>query len=99
LLPFISAPLIYLTSSKKVMSVAVHRDAELALTAATGQNIDKVAEPLETTNSAIRDAEIPNVEYVNMANEVVVATIGWLIWAFITGLNVYLIVMLCLGKG
>ena len=45
-----------------------------------------------------RDLEVPEVEYVNMANGWVVASLGWLIWAFIAGLNVYLIVMLGLGK-
>lgn len=39
------------------------------------------------------------VEWVCMANGWTVAILGWLIWAFIAGLNVYLIVMLCLGNG
>ena len=46
-----------------------------------------------------RDAEIQDVEYLNMANGWIIASLGWLIWAFIAGLNVYLIVMLCMGKG
>jgi Mn2+/Fe2+ NRAMP family transporter len=39
------------------------------------------------------------VEWVCMANGWTVAILGWLIWALIAGLNVYLIVMLCLGNG
>jgi Mn2+/Fe2+ NRAMP family transporter len=47
-----------------------------------------------TSNS---DTEIQGVEYINMANGWIMATLGWLIWFVITGLNVYLIVMLALG--
>ena len=47
-----------------------------------------------TSNS---DAEAHRVEYINMANGWIVATLGWLIWLVITGLNIYLIVMLALG--
>ena len=55
--------------------------------------------PVETTGTEPRDVEVQDVEYINMANGWVVGIIGWLIWAFITGLNVYLIVMLGLGQG
>ena len=48
-----------------------------------------------TSNS---DTEIQGVEYINMANGWIMATLGWLIWLMITGLNVYLIVMLALGS-
>lgn len=48
--------------------------------------------------SATRDVEVPDVEYVNMANGWIMASLGWAIWAFIAGLNVYLIVMLGLGR-
>jgi Mn2+/Fe2+ NRAMP family transporter len=55
--------------------------------------------PVETTGTEPRDVEVQDVEYINMANGWVVGIIGWLIWAFIAGLNVYLIVMLGLGQG
>lgn len=46
-----------------------------------------------------RDVEVQDVEWIDMANGWVVGGIGWLVWAFIAGLNVYLIVMLGLGRG
>jgi Mn2+/Fe2+ NRAMP family transporter len=48
-----------------------------------------------TSNS---DAEGQGVEYINMENGWIVRGLGWLVWAIIAGLNVYLIVMLCLGQ-
>jgi Mn2+/Fe2+ NRAMP family transporter len=44
------------------------------------------------------DPEEQEVEYINMASGWIVTIIGWGIWAFIAGLNIYLIVMLCKGK-
>jgi len=44
------------------------------------------------------EAEVQGIEYINMANGWVTATLGWLIWFLIAGLNVYLIIMLILGK-
>ena len=63
-----------------------------------------VAAPAEDDKSTVvaassSDAEVQGVEYINMANGRVTATIGWLIWLLITGLNVYLISMLVLGRG
>jgi len=58
-----------------------------------------IGTPVETTGTEPRDVEVQDVEYINMANGWVVGIIGWLIWAFIAGLNVYLIVMLGLGQG
>ena len=54
-------------------------------------------ETITICNSA-QDSEIQDVEYVNMANGWIVGIISWTIWAFIAGLNLYLIVMLALGK-
>jgi metal iron transporter len=91
LLPFISAPLIYLTCSKKVMRVHVYNI----------QN-DDPAPPANnkpvTVVTSNSDPEVQGVEYINMANGWVTATLGWLIWLVITGLNIYLIVMLALGN-
>ena len=58
---------------------------------------------ITTTDSAATgisggDIELQGIEWVDMANGKVVAFIGWGIWLFITGLNIYLIVMLILGK-
>jgi len=81
LLPFVSAPLIWLTCSKKVMRVSVY-------TRQSGES-----------DTMLEIEEGDRVEWVCMANGWTVAILGWLIWAFIAGLNVYLIVMLCLGNG
>jgi Mn2+/Fe2+ NRAMP family transporter len=42
--------------------------------------------------------EVQDVEYVDMANGWIMSIVGWAIWALIAGLNVYLIVMLGLGR-
>lgn len=102
LLPFLTAPLVYLTSSKKVMRVVVYR--QLPSTESLTPNIigAKNPQPVTAMTSATgtlnQDSEEQTVEYINMANGLVVTVLGWLIWAFIAGLNVYLIVMLCLGN-
>jgi Mn2+/Fe2+ NRAMP family transporter len=62
--------------------------------------------PSQTRSAAIssestltaNDPDGQLVEYVNMANGWTMAIIGWLVWMFIAGLNVYLIVMLGMGK-
>lgn len=61
--------------------------------------IDVGATTVESAREGPRDVEVQDVEWIDMANGWIVGTIGWLIWGFITGLNVYLIVMLGLGRG
>jgi Mn2+/Fe2+ NRAMP family transporter len=43
-------------------------------------------------------AEDQEERYINMASGWVITFLGWSIWGFIAGLNVYLIVILCLGR-
>jgi metal iron transporter len=127
LLPFLSAPLIYLTSSKKVMRVIVY-----AQPPAYTQSPPVETEPLmndktsvlpsytqlasmekdparSTTNgddksttvltaATLSDSEMQGVEFIDMANGWITTILGWLIWVFIAGLNVYLIVVLALGN-
>jgi Mn2+/Fe2+ NRAMP family transporter len=61
----------------------------------------KASQPMTATTSATGNqaSEEQTVEYIDMANGLVVTILGWLIWAFIAGMNLYLIVMLCLGRG
>jgi metal iron transporter len=105
LLPFLSAPLIYLTSSKKVMRVIVYTESpaytqpppvqtEPVTPAPNGDN--KVTTVLAMP--MVSDSETQGVESIDMANGRITTILGWLIWVLITGLNVYLIVMLALGK-
>ena len=57
------------------------------------EKISRHASTLENGN-----AEDQEERYINMASGRLVTFLGWSIWGFIAGLNVYLIVMLCLGK-
>ena len=61
----------------------------------------KASQPMTATTSATwnQASEEQTVEYIDMANGLVVTILGWLIWTFIAGMNLYLIVMLCLGRG
>ena len=61
----------------------------------------KASQPMTATTSATGNqaSEEQTVEYIDIANGLVVTIFGWLIWAFIAGMNLYLIVMLCLGRG
>lgn len=75
------------------MRVAVYTQLDIATrTEVGGKNTT-----LATTTSS-PDTEIQGVGYINVANGWIVGSLGWLIWALIAGLNVYLIVMLGLGK-
>jgi len=116
LLPLISAPLIYLTSSKKVMRVAVYTTpapvpalqtvsstSKLPILA-TGESSSSAA-PVSVdgkltpeTSADTGDIELQGAEWVDLSSGKVMTVLGWLIWLFITGLNVYLIVMLILGQ-
>lgn len=57
---------------------------------------EKISENTITISSeAVEDQE---ERYINMASGWVITILGWSIWGFIAGLNVYLIVILCLGR-
>ncbi|KAK9238699.1 natural resistance-associated macrophage protein-domain-containing protein [Lipomyces kononenkoae] len=86
LLPFVSAPLIYFTCRKKYMRVPVLATPE---TAADGDD-----DPALELEDARRD-----IEYADLSNGWIVTVSGVLIWLFISGLNIYLIVLLGLGEG
>jgi Mn2+/Fe2+ NRAMP family transporter len=83
------------------MKVVVYRQLpsteSLAITTVGGKD----SQPVTATTSATvnQGSEEQTVEYIDMANGLVVTILGWLIWVFIAGLNVYLIVMVCLGRG
>ena len=70
-------------------------------TISTSATLSASATLAEATSSdpLTNDPEGQGVTYVNMANGWTMAILGWLIWAFIAGLNVYLIVQLGLGNG
>jgi Mn2+/Fe2+ NRAMP family transporter len=74
------------------MRVAVYTQTDVASTSVNWKNTSLAN---VTSNP---DTEGQEVEYVDMANGWIVASLGWLIWALIAGLNIYLIVMLGLGR-
>jgi Mn2+/Fe2+ NRAMP family transporter len=80
------------------MRVAVYSQQSSSLV-----NISPQAPGNKTTPPATvtlnRDEEVQNLEYVDMANGWIISGLAWLMWAFIAALNVYLLVMLGLGKG
>lgn len=90
-----SAPLLYLTCSKKVMRVAVYTSDIRTSEVQSAPRVGDIKLPVERTG----DVEVQDVQYVDMANGWIVSILGWAIWAIIAGLNVYLIVMLGLGRG
>ncbi|BFZ55896.1 Manganese transporter smf1 [Savitreella phatthalungensis] len=99
LLPIIIFPLVYFTSSKQVMRIPLNQDDD--------DNDDREDEAagraFEMTQLQERhQGDSPQQEsdrrYKLMPNKMYVQVIGWLVWLFITGLNVYLIAILASGK-
>lgn len=89
-LPFLVAPLIYFTCSKKIMSTEVTLTEE-----------DSAAAANELGESVVRDSAIDGTatKVVSMANNWVITTISVLVWIFLSLLNVYAIVELGLTHG
>ena len=82
------------------MRVVVYRELPLTESLSTAAMGAKDLPPMTATvlTNVTQDSEEQPLEYINMANGLLVTILGWLIWTFIAGLNVYLIVMLCLGR-
>ena len=89
-LPFLVAPLIYFTCSKKIMSTEVTLTEE-----------DSTAAADELGESVVRDSAIDGTttKIVSMANNWAITTISVLVWIFLSLLNVYAIVELGLTHG
>jgi len=79
------------------MRVTVYAPSEVSTAVQT--DMGKSPSQGNTPADGATDVEIQDVQYVNLANGWILASIGWFTWFFITGMNVYLIVMLGLGKG
>ncbi|CUS24857.1 LAQU0S20e01442g1_1 [Lachancea quebecensis] len=80
LLPFLTAPLIYFTCKKSIMSVKKHR----------GEDDDTSSE---------HDTESSSGETVDMSNNWATSILAFIVWLFISVLNVYAIVQLGLSHG
>ncbi|KAK9446541.1 natural resistance-associated macrophage protein-domain-containing protein [Limtongia smithiae] len=86
LLPFVSAPLIYFTCRKKFMQVPIPAPAVV-------EDVD------DTTPGSFTLAHSETqIAYKDMSNNIVVTVLAVIVWLFISGLNVYLIVLLGLGE-
>jgi len=106
-LPFVIFPLMWLTTSKKIMSVKMPEPDLPTLTADDSpQNPDespvsKFATP-KIGSSAEGDVESSSSsasEMVDFSNGKTVAVTGYLIWTVVVVANIYVIVMLAMGKG
>ena len=105
-LPFVIFPLMWLTTSKKIMSVKKSEPDLPALTVdGLPSNPDMSPESKFTApkikNSTERDVESSSssaTEMVDYSNGKIVAGIGYLIWAVVVVANMYVIVMLAMGK-
>ncbi|KAI0707850.1 Nramp-domain-containing protein [Earliella scabrosa] len=88
-LPFIVFPLMYLTSSKTVMSV------KKPLERSTAQGSTAEMRPISGDAGATEE----QVELVDYSNGKIAMAFGWLIWLVVVMANVYAIVGLGLGEG
>ncbi|SCU86764.1 LAMI_0D03532g1_1 [Lachancea mirantina] len=93
LLPFVSAPLLYFTSSKKIMSVEIGNNCyyELRDTGIPLQDLDYATAWEERT-------ETPEPKFVDMSNTLFTNVIAVLLWLFISGLNFYLLASFSLDQ-
>jgi len=96
LLPFVSAPLVYMTCRAKFMSVE-EEVAVVNLTETEGG--EGVTENLEG-NTRVADSEnaLERRRTVDFSNGLIVTILAIAVWGFIAALNMYLIVTLAMGK-
>lgn len=103
LLPFVSAPLIYLTSSSKIMRVKLI-DSSQRTVESIGLMDLSTQDDDETTTDGFQIDEEDDVEddfeanYKDMSNSLMMNIIVCLIWTFITVLNFFLLISMAMGK-
>lgn len=91
ILPFVTAPLLYFTSHKGIMTVKVQSDTDTNIV----ENSSANEGPSETT-SLINDG--PDVKNVDFSNSAIVNVIGFFSWFTIGFLNIYLIIQWIRGE-
>ena len=102
-LPFVMFPLLWLTTNKEIMSVKKPESHLPTLTAdgsPSHPDMSKFATQ-NADNSVEQDVEaLPSsaTEMVDYSNGKIVAGLGYLIWTVVVVANVYVIVMLAMGK-
>jgi len=104
-LPFISFPLVYLTSRKDIMSARIPKvqvGEEKDTPLATPRDDDTVLNPLphSTESGTLQDLESqPSDTVVDYSNNLFVTLLAFSIWLVIVVANVYVIVTLGRGQG
>lgn len=93
LLPFISFPIILLTSKRSIMRVQMN--PSIRSTAIIHDMSASNAPSIEEDRASIGTA----AEYKDLSNSKFTTTIGWLVWLTIASLNLYLIIILARTKG
>ncbi|BAP71361.1 manganese transporter SMF1 [Kluyveromyces marxianus] len=97
LLPFLIAPLIFFTCKKSIMRVKVNDKDEQAYAEAAMDpdgGVVEVDPEAEETTSGERPAK-----YIDMSNNWITTIIAFVVWLFISMLNVYTIVQLGISHG
>ena len=105
-LPFVVFPLLWLTTNKKIMSVKkLESDLPASIPSDSPSSPDtptppkfvatKTGSPIEHDIEALPDGPAEIIDY---SNGKIIAGLGYLIWAVVVVANVYVIVMLGLGK-
>ncbi|KAK7202934.1 natural resistance-associated macrophage protein [Myxozyma melibiosi] len=101
LLPFVTAPLIYFTCRKQFMQVPVmpvadslQESIEIVDLNGSSSNLPETQTQTQTTTNGEDLAQVT----VDMSNGIIFSVLAVAIWLFITGLNIYLIVMLGTGE-
>ncbi|CDO93700.1 unnamed protein product [Kluyveromyces dobzhanskii CBS 2104] len=114
LLPFVSAPLIYFTSSKKIMRVpwTINCSQEPSNSFAL-QNLSSTVSPSDDATIIAHDTDdetnIPSTDnsdhqpddsvyYKDFSNSVLTTIVAVVVWLFISGLNFYLLISFADGQ-
>ena len=106
LLPFVSAPLLYFTSSKNIMRVQLNRDKDLSRTS-DKKDVGQRNEDDETielqemgmgSSSQDRGLISPPPEYIDMSNGTIVTVLAVIVWLIISGLNFYMLMGFTTGQ-
>jgi len=105
-LPFVMFPLLWLTTSKKIMSVK-KSESDLPTLGEDDSPLTPEMTPVskfmmpKIDNPADQDVEVPLspvAKMVDYSNGKIVAGLGYLIWTVVVVANAYVIVMLAMGK-
>lgn len=95
-LPFIIFPLLWLTSSKTIMSA---KSSPIQLTERRRRALDLPPTEASSIQAQGLDVEAVNSEVISFANNKVVVAVGALIFIVVVAANVYAIVGLAMGMG